>query len=56
MGIVYEGFGSQLQRFAALKFLSPDLSTRQEAKQRLVQIARSASALDRLQAHGMGGV
>ena len=46
MGIVYEARDTRLDRTVALKFLSADVTRDQEAKQRFVQEARAAAALN----------
>ena len=46
MGVVYKARHRQLDRFAALKFLSPHLSADDEAKQRFIHEAQTASGLD----------
>ncbi|MEN8192139.1 MAG: protein kinase [Bacteroidota bacterium] len=46
MGIVYKTQDLKLDRFVALKFLPPSFSNDEEAKQRFIHEAKSASALD----------
>ncbi len=46
MGIVYEARDTRLKRTVAIKLLSPDLTLEDTAKQRFLQEAQAASALD----------
>ncbi|MHC5077003.1 MAG: protein kinase domain-containing protein, partial [Planctomycetota bacterium] len=46
MGIVYKAQDLKRDRFVALKFLPPHLTTSDEEKQRFIHEAKTASSLD----------
>src|SRR5258708_17928659 len=45
MGVVYKGWDLKLERYAAVKFLSPHRSTSEDFKRRFAREARTASRL-----------
>jgi serine/threonine-protein kinase len=46
MGVIYKAQDLKLDRFVALKFLPPHLTTSEEEKQRFIHEAKAASSLD----------
>ncbi len=46
MGVVYQAHDPRLDRHVAIKLLPPDLTRDETAKQRFLQEAQAASALD----------
>ena len=46
MGVVYQAHDPRLDRHVAIKLLPPDLTRNETAKQRFLQEAKAASALD----------